>query len=178
MSRIGRLPVVIPSGVEVLINAGTVEIKGPKGKLAYTPPSVIAVAKESDKVICTRQTELRREKALHGLVRNLINNMVIGVTKGFTKVLEIQGVGYRAKIENKQLVLNLGFSHPVEFPIPEGIDIKVEGTNISVSGIDKQKVGAVSAKIRGYYPPEPYKGKGIRYSGEFVRRKAGKTVGK
>ncbi len=178
MSRIGGKHIDVPSGVTVSIQNGEVAIKGSKGTLSYTPPQVISVKQEGSKIICERQNDDREQKAFHGLVRSLVNNMVLGVDKGFSKSLEIHGVGYRAQMQGKNLVLNIGFSHPVEYTIPSDINIEVKGTAITVSGIDKQKVGAVAAKIRSYYPPEPYKGKGIRYVGEHVRRKAGKTVGK
>ncbi len=178
MSRIGGKYIDIPSGVTVSFQNGEVAVKGSKGSLSYTPPQVISVKQEGDKIICERQNDDREQKAFHGLVRSLVNNMVIGVDKGFSKSLEIHGVGYRAQMQGKKLVLSIGFSHPVEYTVPDGINIEVKGTAITVTGIDKQKVGAVAAKIRAYYPPEPYKGKGIRYVGEHVRRKAGKTVGK
>lgn len=178
MSRIGGKHIDVPSGVTVSIQNGEVAIKGSKGTLSYTPPQVISVKQEGSKIICERQNDDREQKAFHGLVRSLVNNMVLGVDKGFSKSLEIHGVGYRAQMQGKNLVLNIGFSHPVEYTIPSDISVEVKGTAITVSGIDKQKVGAVAAKIRSYYPPEPYKGKGIRYVGEHVRRKAGKTVGK
>lgn len=178
MSRIGGKHIDIPSGVTVSIQNGEVAVKGSKGTLSYIPPQVISVKQEGSKLICERQNDDREQKAFHGLVRSLVNNMVLGVDKGFSKSLEIHGVGYRAQMQGKNLVLNIGFSHPVEYTIPSDINIEVKGTAITISGIDKQKVGAVAAKIRSYYPPEPYKGKGIRYVGEHVRRKAGKTVGK
>ncbi len=178
MSRIGRKPVEIPSGVTVQISGGKVAVKGSKGTLNYDLPNEITVEQVENKLICTREKDIRYQRALHGLVRSLLNNMVLGVSQGFTKQLEIQGVGYRAKTEGKNLVMNLGFSHPVEHPIPSDVSISVDKNTIVVTGIDKQRVGQEAANIRGYYPPEPYKGKGIRYVGEQVRRKAGKTVGK
>lgn len=178
MSRIGKKPIVLPAQTDIQFQAGAVTVKGPKGILSYMPPKEITVEKQENKIICKRNNDARQVRAYHGLVRSLVNNMVIGVSAGFKKSMEIIGVGYRAKIEGKNLVMSLGFSHPVEYPIPEGISITVQGNVIEVTGIDKQKVGAVCAKIRGYYPPEPYKGKGIRYVGEQVRRKAGKTVSK
>jgi len=178
MSRIGKKPIDLPAGTDISFQSGTITVKGPKGSLSYNPPKEIDVEKEENKIICKRSTDLRQVRAYHGLVRSLLNNMVTGVSKGFTKSMEIIGVGYRAKIEGNALVMSLGFSHPVVYPIPQGISINVQGNTIEVSGIDKQQVGAVAAKIRGYYPPEPYKGKGIRYVGEKVRRKAGKTVSK
>lgn len=178
MSRIGRKPIFVPSGVTVTVSAGAVNVKGPKGTLSFELPKDISIEQNDSKLICNRHNENRTHRALHGLVRSLVNNMIIGVNEGFKKQLEIQGVGYRAKTEGNNLIMNLGFSHPVEYPIPSDVDIKVEKTTITVTGIDKQRVGQEAANIRGYYPPEPYKGKGIRYVGEQVRRKAGKTVGK
>lgn len=178
MSRIGRKPIEVPSGITVQVSSGSITVKGPKGLMKYTLPAEITVEQVGNKLICKRAKDIRYQRALHGLVRSLINNMLIGVTAGFTKQLEIQGVGYRAKTEGKNLVMSLGFSHPVEHPIPGDISISVDKNVIVVTGIDKQRVGQEAANIRGYYPPEPYKGKGIRYVGEHVRRKAGKTVGK
>ena len=178
MSRIGNKILEIPSGVTIQINGTSINVKGSKGNLSYDAPSTIKVEQKDNKIVCSRDSEIRQIKALHGLVRSLINNMIIGVDKGFTKSLEINGVGYRAKMEGSTLVMNLGFSHPVNHPIPKDIKAEVKGNIITLSGIDKQMVGQVAADIRDYYPPEPYKGKGIRYVGEHVRRKAGKTVGK
>ncbi|MEW6534952.1 MAG: 50S ribosomal protein L6 [Candidatus Auribacterota bacterium] len=179
MSRIGKLPVIIPAGVQVDIKGRAITVKGSKGTLSYDAPESISVVIEDGSVVCSRSSDVRREKALHGLVRNLVQNMIIGVSKGYTKKLEIHGVGYRAKMDGTKLDLTMGFSHPMLFPAPAGITIAVEGnTKISINGIDKQKVGQVAADIRAIYPPEPYKGKGIRYEGEQVRRKAGKSVGK
>lgn len=178
MSRIGSKKIEIPSGVTVQLNGASINVKGVKGNLTYDAPPSIKVEQKDNNIICTRENELRKNKALHGLVRSLINNMIIGVDKGFSKSLEINGVGYRAKMEGTNLVMNLGFSHPINHSVPKDIKAEVKGNVITVSGIDKQKVGQVAADIRDYYPPEPYKGKGIRYVGEYVRRKAGKTVGK
>ena len=179
MSRIGNAPVVIPSGVDVQIQNAGVTVKGPKGTLSFTIPAQIKVEQKDGTILFSRDTDIRSVRALHGLARSLVNNMVLGVTQGFTKQLEIRGVGYRAKVQGNNLDLSLGFSHPVLYPIEKGIDVKVENnTKITVSGIDKQRVGAVAADIRAYYPPEPYKGKGIRYVNEQVRKKAGKSVGK
>jgi large subunit ribosomal protein L6 len=178
MSRIGKLPVAIEKGVEVKIDPTTVRVKGPKGELAqdYSPRVKIEVS--DGQVLVTRATNNKSDRALHGTYRALIANMITGVTQGYSKALEIQGVGYRAAVQGKKLVLALGKSHPIEMEIPTGIEIAVDrNTNIKVTGIDKQIVGQVSANIRAYYPPEPYLGKGIRYVGEHVRRKAGKTVG-
>jgi large subunit ribosomal protein L6 len=177
MSRIGRKPIAIPSGVNVAVAEDNfITIKGPKGELSYSAPPSLTVALEDGSLTVTRPDDARENRSLHGLSRTLINNMVVGVTDGFRKNLEIQGVGYRAAMDGKALVLNVGFSHPVRFSPPEGIDYALDGqTRISVSGIDKQAVGEEAARIRRVRPPEPYKGKGIRYEGEVVRRKAGKA---
>jgi large subunit ribosomal protein L6 len=181
MSRIGRLPVNVPSGVTVSVKDHEVSVQGPKGQLTLAYASPISVKVESGAVTVARPDDGKRSRALHGLTRTLISNMVEGVTRGFSKNLEIQGVGYRAQLQGKKLGLQLGFSHPVVFEPPTGIEIKVEGQNkIQISGADKQQVGQVAAQIRSIRPPEPYKGKGIRYEGERVRRKlgkAGKTAG-
>jgi len=176
MSRIGKRPVPLPNNVKCDFKEREITIAGPKGKLNFQIPQGIEVEIESNKIIVKRENDEKRIRALHGLTRAIINNMVIGVTEGFQKELEIVGVGYRAQVQGKKLVLQLGFSHPVEYHIPEGITIETPNpTTIIVKGIDKQKVGEVAAEIRAYYPPEPYKGKGIRYRGEYVRRKAGKA---
>ncbi|MCP4400116.1 MAG: 50S ribosomal protein L6 [bacterium] len=177
MSRIGKKPIDIPKGVEVKIQDSVLSTKGPLGQLKYTVPAGISVEVQESSVVITRATEQKRHRALHGLVRSLVNNMVIGVSTGFTKTLEIVGIGYRAKKEGNVLNLAVGYSHPVNFPAPEGITIDVEGQNkVIVKGIDKQKVGQVAANIRKVRTPEPYKGKGIRYSDEVVRKKVGKTA--
>jgi large subunit ribosomal protein L6 len=177
MSRIGRLPVVIPAGVEVKISEkNLVSVKGPKGSLEKQLPEQMEIKQEGNEVIVTRPNDLKQMKALHGLTRSLLNNMVIGVTTGYTKVLEINGVGYRAAKQGNKLVLSLGFSHPVEMVPPTGVDFDVEGTNkITVKGIDKETVGQWAAEIRFKRPPEPYKGKGIKYADETILRKVGKT---
>ncbi|MGC4104977.1 MAG: 50S ribosomal protein L6 [Thermomicrobiales bacterium] len=177
MSRIGVKPIPVPKAVQVEVGAGNaVRVKGPKGELSTTFAPMLVISQDGDILKVERPNEDREVKALHGLTRSLLNNMVVGVTDGFTKVLEIQGVGYRAAMDGKNLVLNVGYSHPVKLVPADGITFAVEGTNrVSVSGINKQVVGEESARIRGVRPPEPYKGKGIRYQGEFVRRKAGKT---
>lgn len=177
MSRIGRLPVPVPKGVTLTVSTDTVLVKGPKGSLTTPLPRGIGCKVEAEKATLSRRADSKREKALHGLSRALLANAVKGVTDGFSRELEIQGIGYRAQIQNKRLEMSLGFSHPVVYPVPEGITIAVDQkqTRITVSGIDRQKVGQVAAEIRGFKPPEPYKGKGIRYVGEFVRRKVGKT---
>jgi large subunit ribosomal protein L6 len=178
MSRIGKKPIEIPAKVKVAVSSeGSVSVEGPKGKLAWTLPHEIKGKVTDNKVTLDRANEDRKVRALHGLSRALVNNMVTGVSAGFTRDLEIQGVGFKAAVQGKVLNISLGFSHPVLFPIPEGIKITVaENTKIKVEGIDKHLVGQVAADIRGYYPPEPYKGKGVRYAGEQVQRKEGKTV--
>ena len=177
MSRIGRLPIAIPAGVEVNVAEGNVvTVKGPKGTLERTVPVEMDVKVENNEVVVTRPNDLKRMKSLHGLTRTLINNMVIGVTQGYEKVLEINGVGYRASKQGKTISFNLGFSHPVEMTDPEGIESVMEGQNkIIIKGIDKEKVGQYAAEIRDLRRPEPYKGKGIKYADEVIRRKVGKT---
>jgi large subunit ribosomal protein L6 len=178
MSRIGKKPIELPAKVKVSFSSeGSVNVEGPKGKLAWTLPHDIKGSVAANTVTLDRANEDRKVRALHGLSRALVNNMVTGVSAGFARDLEIQGVGFKAAVQGKILNLSLGFSHPVLFPIPEGIKITVaENTKIKVEGIDKHLVGQVAADIRGYYPPEPYKGKGVRYAGEQVQRKEGKTV--
>mgnify|MGYP001985546442 FL=1 len=178
MSRIGKTPIEIKSGVEVAVTKDSVEIKGPKGTLTQSIPEGIEVQKEDETIIVTRDNDLRETKALHGLVRSLVNNMVLGVTEGYQKQLELVGVGYRAQSKGSNaLELQLGFSHPVKYSAPEGITLEVPSqTEINISGIDKQVVGQVAADIRALKKPEPYKGKGIRYVGEHIIRKAGKTA--
>ncbi|HWV36675.1 MAG TPA: 50S ribosomal protein L6 [Thermomicrobiales bacterium] len=177
MSRIGIKPIPVPSGVTVNVGDGNaVQVKGPKGELAQKLTHRLQIVQEDGLLRVSRTSDDRELKALHGLTRSLLNNMVVGVTDGYTKTLEIQGVGYRAALQGKNLVLNVGYSHPVTMVPPEGITYAVEGNNrVLVSGINKQVVGEEAARIRGTRPPEPYKGKGIRYAGEFVRRKAGKA---
>ena len=177
MSRIGKLPVAIPAGVDVKLEEGNViTVKGPKGTLTRKLVDDLTVAVEEGQIVVTRPSDLKRYKSLHGLTRTLIANMVEGVTNGFTKELEINGVGYRAAKSGNKLTLTLGYSHPVEMIDPEGITTTLEGTNkITVSGIDKEKVGQFAAEIRTKRPPEPYKGKGIKYTTETIRRKVGKT---
>lgn len=177
MSRIGKLPIPIPEGVTVTVDAQQVAVKGSKGQLTMPlpPRAKVTVADQQVTVSVSRPDE-QSDRALWGLVRVLVNNMIIGVSQGFSKQLEINGVGYRAAVSGKNLVLNVGYSHPVEFPIPDGITITVEKNLMTVSGIDKQQVGEVSAKIRSVRKPEPYKGKGIKYATETIRRKAGKVV--
>ena len=176
MSRIGRLTVAIPAGVEVKIAEGNVvTVKGPKGTLERALPTEMEIKMEDGHVVVSRPNDLKRMKSLHGLTRSLIHNMVVGVSEGFKKELEINGVGYRATKQGKKLVLNLGYSHPVEMEDPEGIESVVDGNKITVSGISKEKVGQFAAEIRDKRRPEPYKGKGIKYSTEVIRRKVGKT---
>jgi large subunit ribosomal protein L6 len=178
MSRIGNKPVELPEKVEARLADGTLEVKGPKGSLTLDVHPEMAVSVEDGQVTVARPTDQTRHKALHGLTRSLIANMVEGVTEGFTRRLEIVGVGYRAEKKGHGLTLHLGFSHPVEYPTPDGIEVEVPApTQVVVKGADKQLVGQVAAEIRGFRPPEPYKGKGVRYVGEQVRRKAGKTAG-
>ena len=176
MSRIGRMPVAIPAGVTVEIAEGNVvTVKGPKGTLVRELPHEMDIKIEDGHVIVSRPNDLKRMKSLHGLTRTLIHNMVIGVSQGYEKALEINGVGYRAAKAGKKLTLNLGYSHPVEMEDPEGIETKVDGNKIIVSGISKEKVGQYAAEIRDKRRPEPYKGKGIKYADEVIRRKVGKT---
>ena len=176
MSRIGRLPIPVPSGVDVAIDGQTVSVKGPKGSLTRELHPDITVAREDDRLVVTRPTEQKTHKQLHGLTRTLVNNMVVGVTDGYRKSLEITGVGYRAAKVGEKLQLNLGYSHPITFNAPDGITFAVESaTKLGVQGIDKQLVGETAAKIRKLRKPEPYKGKGVRYAGEQVRKKGGKA---
>ncbi|HBQ64994.1 MAG TPA: 50S ribosomal protein L6 [Clostridiales bacterium] len=176
MSRIGRMPIPIPAGVEITMDGNAVTVKGAKGTLTTVVRKEMILKREDGKILIERPSDIKMHKALHGLTRTLVNNMVIGVTKGFEKSLEIQGVGYRAQKQGKKLVLTLGYSHPVEMEEPEGITYEVPAPNkIIVRGIDKQAVGQWAAKVRGTRPPEPYKGKGVRYEGEVVKLKEGKT---
>ena len=176
MSRIGRLPVAIPAGVTVEVNeANHVVVKGPKGTLERTLPVEMTIKVEDGHVVVTRPNDLKKMKSLHGLTRTLIQNMVVGVSEGYTKTLEVNGVGYRAAKQGNKLVLSLGYSHPVEMVDPEGLTSTVDGNKIVVSGIDKEKVGQYAAEIRDKRRPEPYKGKGIKYADEVIRRKVGKT---
>jgi large subunit ribosomal protein L6 len=176
MSRIGRLPVAIPSNVDVTIDGRQLTVKGPKGTLTRSLHPDMTVSQEDGTIVVTRPTEQKSHKQLHGLTRTLVNNMVVGVTDGYRKGLEITGVGYRAALNGRKLQLNLGYSHPIEIDPPEGIDFEVENpTRLAVVGIDKELVGQVAAQVRSTRKPEPYKGKGVRYAGEVVRRKAGKA---
>ena len=177
MSRIGRMPIAVPAGVAVdIAENNNVTIKGPKGELSRALPTEMSITVENNEIIVKRPNDLKKNKALHGLTRALLNNMVIGVTQGFSKTLLITGVGYRAAKQGNKLVLTLGYSHPIEMEEPEGIEIEVpEQTKIIVKGISKEKVGQCAAEIRSFRAPEPYKGKGIRYEDEHIRRKVGKT---
>ena len=176
MSRIGRMPIAVPAGVTVDIAENNhVTVKGPKGTLVRDLAIEMTIRKENDEIIVERPNDLKKMRSLHGLTRSLLQNMVIGVTEGYTKTLEINGVGYRAEKSGKKLTLHLGYSHPIDMEDPDGVESKVEGNNIVISGIDKEKVGQFAANIRDKRKPEPYKGKGIRYSTEHVRRLAGKT---
>jgi large subunit ribosomal protein L6 len=176
MSRIGRLPIAVPSTVDVTIDGRQLTVKGPKGTLSRQLHPDISVSREEDNLVVTRPTEQKTHKQLHGLTRTLVNNMVVGVTDGYRKGLEITGVGYRAALNGKKLTLNLGYSHPVEIEPPEGISFEVENpTRLAVVGIDKELVGQIAAQVRSTRKPEPYKGKGVRYAGEQIRRKAGKA---
>ena len=176
MSRIGKMPIAVPAGVTVdIAENNKVTVKGPKGTLERTFPAEISIALENGEVKVTRPNDEKNERALHGLVRTLIHNMVVGVTEGYTKTLELNGVGYRASKSGDTLTLNLGYSHPVEMEDPEGVETVVDGNIITVKGIDKEKVGQLAAVIRDKRRPEPYKGKGIKYADETIRRKVGKT---
>ena len=176
MSRIGKMPIVLPKGVEVRIDGNTVTVKGPKGELAREIRPEITVEQGDGQLLVNRPSDQQRHRAMHGLTRTLVDNMVRGVSEGFSKTLEMQGVGYRAQMQGNDLQLAVGFSHPVNVPPPTGIEFEVEGTTrIVVKGINKEQVGQVAADVRKIRPPEPDKGKGIRYLGEYVRRKAGKA---
>ena len=176
MSRVGRMPIAVPAGVTVDIAENNhVTVKGPKGTLERVLPAEMEITVEGAEILVKRPNDLKRNKSLHGLTRTLIHNMVVGVTDGYTKTLEVNGVGYRAQKQGKKLVLSLGYSHPVEIEDPEGLTTTVEDNKIKVSGIDKEKVGQYAAEIRSTRAPEPYKGKGIKYDYEVIRRKVGKT---
>lgn len=176
MSRVGKVPIPIPKDVKVTLTDSILKVVGPKGQLSHLIPSEITVSIEPEQIVVKRPDDHRTTRSLHGLTRVLVANMITGVTQGFEKKLEIQGIGYRADLQGKTLRLALGFSHPVLFPLPEGIKVEVERqTTIMITGIDKQQVGSVAAKIRSFKPPDPYKGKGIRYVNEYVRLKVGKA---
>ena len=179
MSRLAKTPLVVPKNVKIAFDANKVNVEGPKGKLTLDIPSGIVLEKKDEQIFINRLNDLEQSKANHGTVKRLINNMIIGVVNGHKKSLEIQGVGFRAQIQGSKLILNLGFSHPAEFEISKDVKVvSAKPTEISVEGIDKALVGQVAAQIRAFKPPEPYKGKGIRYVGEHVRRKQGKAVTK
>ena len=178
MSRIGKLPVTIPAGVKVVVDPGAVKLEGPKGKLQAPIPAGVQVLVEGNVVQVARDNEERKVRALHGLTRKLIANMAQGVSQGFNRVLDINGVGYRAEVKGQDIHMTLGYSHPVVFPLPQGVTAAVERQIIiTLSGADRQLLGETAAKIRSLRPPEPYKGKGIKYREEFIKRKAGKAVG-
>ena len=178
MSRIGQNPILIPEGVKVSIEGGLIKVNGSKGSLEFKVNKDMSITESEGMIIVDRKVDNREQKSLHGTTRQMINNMVIGVSEGFSKELEIIGVGYQAQVQGRRLQLQLGFSHDIYFDMPDGISvIATNRTEVKVEGIDKQLVGAVAAKIRSFRPPEPYKGKGIRYKGEYVRSKQGKTVG-
>ncbi|MGD8412803.1 MAG: 50S ribosomal protein L6 [Candidatus Latescibacterota bacterium] len=177
MSRVGLKPIQVPSGVTVSLDGYMATVKGPKGTITKELPDTCDFKQEGDVINVSRRGEARVQRQMHGLSRALLNNMVVGVTDGFSKELEIIGVGFRAEVKGKELILSLGYSHPIHFPVPDGLTIEVEGTNkIKISGIEKDKVGQAAAEIRGFRPPEPYKGKGVKYVDETIRRKAGKTA--
>lgn len=176
MSRIGKLPVAIPAGVKVSLEGNEIKVQGAKGSLSQILPGRMTIVVDAEKIVVSRPSEEKQDVALHGLSRSLINNMVVGVSQGFTRVLEINGVGYRAEISGKVLTLSLGYSHPVVYQLPQGVDVEVEKqTRLTIRGIDKQLVGSTAAKIRSFRKPEPYKGKGVKYAEERIVRKAGKT---
>jgi large subunit ribosomal protein L6 len=176
MSRVGKKPIAIPSGVDVKISGEWIEVKGPKGALKAKMPPVVTAEFKDSQLSFSKAGDAKKDNAAYGLARALANNMVLGVTAGFQKVLEIVGVGYRAQVKGQNLTLNLGYSNPVEYRIPDGIEVSTEGkSQLVIKGIDKQQVGAVAAKIRGFREPEPYKGKGVKYVDEHIRRKVGKT---
>lgn len=177
MSRIGRMPVVIPAGVQVELNGSNLRVKGPKGELKRTFSPLIGISMEDGQIVLTRKSDAPAERALHGTTRAVINNMVKGVSAGFERILEVDGVGYRAEMEGDTLVLHVGYSHPVKVPPPAGISFSVDQKTrqVKISGFDVEQVGQVAANIRGVRPPEPYKGKGLHYLGERIRRKAGKS---
>jgi large subunit ribosomal protein L6 len=177
MSRLGKKPILIPGGVKITVDKDVVRIEGPKGKLEHRLPFPITVKTEDGCVKVARPTDAKRDMSLHGLTRTIINNMIKGVVGGYQKELEIRGVGYKAQLSGKNLNMTLGFSHFIDYPIPEGVTIETpKPTQIVIKGVDKVKVGKAAAELRSYYKPEPYKGKGVRYVDEFVKHKAGKTV--
>ena len=177
MSRIGQNPINIPAGVNIDLKGTLVKVKGQKGSLEYQVHKDMNISEHDGTVLVNRNSDAREQRAIHGTTRQMIHNMVVGVSEGFSKELEIIGVGYQAQLQGTQLRLQLGYSHDIYFDMPEGITVTANRTEVKIEGIDKQLVGAVAAKIRSFRPPEPYKGKGIRYKGEYVRSKQGKTVG-
>ena len=177
MSRIGKSPVLVPANVKVAMEGNRLKAEGPKGKLGLDLPPKISAKIDGGRIVLTRENEERTSRSLHGLARSLVNNVIHGVSTGYVKQMEIIGVGFKAAVQGKKLVLNLGKSHPIEYPIPAEIKVTVaDNVRLTIEGSDKQLVGAVAADIRGYHPPEPYKGKGVRYAGENIRRKEGKTA--
>jgi len=177
MSRIGKSPVSVPANVKVVLEGTRLKAEGPKGKLGLNLPPRITAKLDNNQILLVRDAEDREARSLHGLARSLVKNVVEGVATGYTKKLEIHGVGFKANLQGKKLVLNLGKSHPIDYPVPAEIKVTVtENTQLTIEGVDKQLVGAVAADIRSYYPPEPYKGKGVRFAGENIRRKEGKTA--
>ena len=179
MSRVGKVPIPIPSGVKIDLENGILKVTGPKGSLQHTLPEGVSLDITKESIIVTRADDHRKNRALHGLTRSIISNLVTGVTQGFERALEITGVGYRSEVQGNVLVLSLGYSHPIHFTLPENITVKVDKQNrITIEGCDKQRVGETAAKIRAFRPPEPYKGKGIRFAEERIRRKVGKTAAK
>ena len=177
MSRIGQNPINIPAGVNIDLKGTLVKVRGEKGSLKYQVHKDMNISEHDGRVLVNRNSDTREQRAIHGTTRQMIHNMVVGVSEGFSKELEIIGVGYQAQVERTRLRLQLGYSHDIYFDMPEGITVTANRTEVKVEGIDKQLVGAVAAKIRSFRPPEPYKGKGVRYKGEYVRSKQGKTVG-
>lgn len=179
MSRIGKIPVALPKGVKVNLSNGSVQLEGPKGKLSFTLPRGVSIETKDEKIIISRASDAKQDSANQGTVRATLANMVVGVTQGHKRTLEIQGVGFRAQAQGQKVTLNLGFSHPIDYTVPAGVTVKTpKPTDIEIEGVDIAMVGEVAANLRHFKPPEPYKGKGIRYSGEYVRRKQGKSVTK
>jgi large subunit ribosomal protein L6 len=177
MSRIGKQPIAIPAQVKVAVKGQQVSVEGPKGKLSFELPKRTSLKVDNGKIVVSRQGDDAQAKALHGLSRALVNNMVRGVSEGFVKKLEIQGVGFKAAVQGKIVNMTLGYSHPINYPLPDQVKVTVEeNTKLTIEGPDRQAVGQVAAELRAFYPPEPYKGKGVRYAGEHVQRKEGKTV--
>ena len=177
MSRIGNKPIDLPKGVQVTIGQASISAKGPKGQLEVSQHPLVDVAEDSGKLICKRKNDSKRARSAHGLIRALCQNMITGVSVGFERKLEINGVGYRAEVKGKNMVLQLGYSHPIDYPLPEGIAAKVQANTIVLSGINRETLGAAAAKIRGFRPPEPYKGKGVKYAEEIIVKKVGKAAG-